>query len=349
MCREAHPIFVNKRRAGAELELGLMITERCDFQCEHCMYSCTGKGLEMTDEVIEAVNRLISRVSFGSVVVFGGEPFLNVEHFDKVFRAVYLDDIAFFVSTNGTFLTDDRRRNYVFDLIQKLRSNTGYSTALRISNTIYHSNWRSDKQDAALKQLQRVLSNPGDFYEEYDVDFEEENPFATGNASGEPLVYVDEQYPRAEFNPSGRALENGLWGCRKCDCALTYSTFASILDELMLVVKPSGDVMICCFCRSCIIGSVLESNFCKSVAVSHVMAIKEYLGYLLDLCSGSEMHQICPTCSKLELRDGILTDGDNYVSYEVHEIEGCECCADSIVTEHFVFKPVQPELQKMTF
>lgn len=39
--------------------LNIQITDKCDFECDHCMFSCNSKGKHMNPETVQEVKRIM--------------------------------------------------------------------------------------------------------------------------------------------------------------------------------------------------------------------------------------------------------------------------------------------------
>lgn len=86
----------------------IQLTDRCNMTCEHCCFSCTGKGSYMAENVFQKALSLA--VEYGwSVTLGGGEPTLHPKCLDWVMTAALatidasmdMDGPAVLVVTNG--------------------------------------------------------------------------------------------------------------------------------------------------------------------------------------------------------------------------------------------------------
>ena len=326
------------------VDLGLMITEKCDFHCGHCMFSCCEEGKDMPVEIMERAREVMftdEELMDGmyGASVYGGEPFLNMELFGKAFELFYTDDVPFFISSNGSFMADPVRREAVFDIMRRMKGAWEASlTSIRISNTEHHDWCRSEEQDAALKQLQRLISDPESWYEYwrdnhdksltegleegseeyYDALYENapENPFQRDD--GDVFIYIDKRQRREEFNPSGRAVHGADTHDKPCYCVITKNTFDPFKDEederLSLNVKPDGQVSICCKCDSATVGNVMEPNFTPRLAVRRIKRLRHKLRAEYQKEMGSEISndtRMCDLCEYcINRKDDYAKEGE---------------------------------------
>lgn len=117
--------------------LGMIITERCNLNCGHCMRGgCSNKV--MSDEVIEAT--LDQVCAIGCLSICGGEPLLALDRIEKIFtsiieKEIVIDKVA--VTINGTIYEKDFLD--MLDFINEYIVNfDGRHIYLDISNDIYH-------------------------------------------------------------------------------------------------------------------------------------------------------------------------------------------------------------------
>lgn len=287
------------------MRLGLMITERCNFKCDHCMFSCTNKGMNMRPEVIQAVRSFINNYDIRDISIYGGEPFLDVELFDTIFREVYDSDVLFFVSTNGTFMGNKKRRDYVFRLIRRLQFNeyVGEGTNIRISNTVFHRDCRSKRQYEDFLKLKYLVSDPYSYYDEYPEDEYLENPFSEDRQ----VMYIDE--PCDIANPSGRAFKKGVYQNGRCcyceyvqDEPLEYET-SDDLNNTNFNIKPNGDINVCCRCDSATVGNILEDGHNITGVVERMEKLRKYFKKKLSPGEDAEMIDFCPQCKDYKVTD----------------------------------------------
>lgn len=82
--------------------LGLIITEKCNLKCSHCMRgTCTSKDMsnEVIDEIFEQVD------SIGNLTICGGEPTLAIPTLERIFSSIIANNTLLDCTTvtiNGT-------------------------------------------------------------------------------------------------------------------------------------------------------------------------------------------------------------------------------------------------------
>lgn len=83
-------------------ELAIEVTRRCNMKCSHCMRG-PAENHTISKEVVD---RLFDEVStIGTLLLTGGEPFLEPEMIDYIFDAIIKRNIPIIrisVVTNGT-------------------------------------------------------------------------------------------------------------------------------------------------------------------------------------------------------------------------------------------------------
>lgn len=129
--------------------LGLIITEKCNLNCQHClMGGCTNKV--MSDKVIEAT--LSQFCCIMNLSICGGEPTLALDRIEKIFsyiidNQILVDHVS--ITINGTIYSDRflDLLNYVEDGINR-KGTKQPKTNFRISYDAFHAN--------EIKRLQMV-------------------------------------------------------------------------------------------------------------------------------------------------------------------------------------------------
>lgn len=275
-------------------QVGLMITDRCNFKCGHCMFSCTPYGKEMSDEVIAAAKNFIEANDVYSVNIYGGEPFLNLKLFDKVFQEIYDRDRGFFVSSNGSFMASKSKREYVYDLLHTLRSNTSDASSIRISNTSFHKECRTKEQQKWLNMLRWYIKDPDLFSDENGYD--EYNPFYGDRYGEQHVIYIEDDDPYSGMNPSGRALKHATITPNCCYCPMTSRHLADDADDFHLDIRPDGDLQICCTCDGCIVGNILEPDLTEEVLSERIKKLNHHFRKRYGVHKDTKMVDICETC-----------------------------------------------------
>lgn len=93
--------------------LSLVITDKCNFNCAHCMRG-VGNNCDMSDETIENIFNQIQVI--GNLCICGGEPLMKTDIIKKIFQIIIDKGIIineYGLTTNGTHYN-----NYVNELFE---------------------------------------------------------------------------------------------------------------------------------------------------------------------------------------------------------------------------------------
>lgn len=121
------------------MKLGIMYTDRCNFQCRHCMVDSKMENYTVADKKV--IDRFLEVVSYNKpeqVCIVGGEPLLFIEQMEVLVKQIreYCQDVLIY--SNGSFLLDKDIRERVAAL----------SVQIRISKTQYHKDfWTEDLEE----------------------------------------------------------------------------------------------------------------------------------------------------------------------------------------------------------
>jgi hypothetical protein len=272
----------------------------------------------MSDEVLDRVGVFVrkNRDEIYEVNIYGGEPFLDVEHFVKCADELYDHDQNFFVSTNGSFLASPARFEAVMNWCSKhYKYNKNDLSAIRISNTIFHNKCRSDRQKSALHQFEWVLKEPNAYWCEYTDFISDEEPNYYGGGipilwcepdwhESESMFYIDKETGYDALNPSGRALTTGAYveRGRICSCIITssYDDFDELWDDVgNIQFYPNGDIGICCKCKSGVIGNVLDFSDVEEVKTL-IEKFRQKMR-LKDKVHKNHMEETCDNCRRCKV------------------------------------------------
>lgn len=118
------------------MKIGLMYTDRCNFQCRHCMVDSKVEKYSIADGAV--IDRFLEIVKYNKpeqVCIVGGEPLLFIEQMENLIERIraYCHDIL--VYSNGSFLLDETKRKRVSDL----------GVQVRISKTDFHKDFWTDE------------------------------------------------------------------------------------------------------------------------------------------------------------------------------------------------------------
>lgn len=125
------------------MQLGLMLTDHCNFQCTHCMVD--SKLTDYTLASKDIIDKFIEMISYNKpdkVCIVGGEPLLFLDEVEFIITRVrkYCNDILIY--SNGTFLLDEQKRNRVKSL----------GIQIRISKTDFHKDFWSDNLEQLINE-----------------------------------------------------------------------------------------------------------------------------------------------------------------------------------------------------
>jgi organic radical activating enzyme len=294
--------------------MGIMITSKCNFKCRHCMFSCNAWGKHMSDDNIKIIGNFIRRNNPYEINIYGGEPFVDTEHFDKCFDEFYSKDVNFHISSNGSFLADEKKIQYVWDTCRKMQNNTSsLGGAIRISNTIFHDECRTDKMKKRLGSLKWVLE---EFYSWHEIfgnpdDEYETNPITRdGGYDKSPVIYMDNIKPSGYegVNPSGRGVDIS-YSNRKCSCVLFadnkyYSSeHEMFVDCASININYKGEVGMCCYCDCGTIGHISEFENFEQIE-EEIMKFRKQFREKYDFGNNILMDKACPKCKKFKHKKG---------------------------------------------
>ena len=141
--------------------LGLIITEKCNLKCMHCMRGdATQKN--MKDEVIEQLNQIDT---IGNLTVCGGEPTLALPTLEKILTFIVDNHIGLDTLTmtiNGTNYSEELLRllDYIDEYIPKRKY--GVNALFGISKDPFHLKEVKEKKklDEYLANLEKYIESP---------------------------------------------------------------------------------------------------------------------------------------------------------------------------------------------
>lgn len=134
------------------LTISLLLTQRCNFECEHCFYSCSPKmsGKYMSNEVLDAVYDQVrilkdEHEAYCTINLIGGEPTLDMDRFQEILRYVYDWDCQVTITTNGWWLERDDTALRFMKIVAPYVDANGDgqdSIDIRISGDRHHDRFR---------------------------------------------------------------------------------------------------------------------------------------------------------------------------------------------------------------
>lgn len=124
--------------AEETITLSVLVTEKCNFSCEHCMYECgpENKGTfvneNVFDSVIQSVNTLQDARINIDINLIGGEPTLYMSKLRKLLKR--LNGVCrIYMTTNGWWLSNPKATRRFIDCVNDIDD-----IYIRISNDVYH-------------------------------------------------------------------------------------------------------------------------------------------------------------------------------------------------------------------
>lgn len=211
--------------------LSIINTWKCNFQCAHCLYSCSSKrtGYVSKYDITQFVKL------FGSydleVNLVGGEPFLHphiywqIEYLSWIFCNVR-------IATNGSWLMINSKVNKFENFMSSIDSS---KITIMISHDIYHD---AMYNGYSYEQISRILHNIDSYFNiENDKRMNRNNQFILlGRAKKNQI---------GDYDKDRTCKEDGIHG---------------------ISLLPDGSISLCCNARM-IIGSVRNSyDELKSIA-----------------------------------------------------------------------------------
>lgn len=136
--------------------LGIIITEKCNLNCQHCMRgNCSNK--EISDKVIDETFNQIKAV--GGLSVCGGEPTLAINRIEKLFSHIVENNILVdmvSVTINGTIYSEELLRllAYIDEYIKFNSTIEELKTTFTISGDPFHY-----KEITRLNLIEEYLEN----------------------------------------------------------------------------------------------------------------------------------------------------------------------------------------------
>lgn len=234
----------------SRVTLTLLLTERCNYQCAHCLYACgpSKSSLYMPDSILEHAARAVqdcSSLEDGLVLnLIGGEVSIEPAELARVIRWVVGLNSFFRLSmvTNGWFLQRPKSVATIAEALRPLWKMNDDYLRIGISNTPWHDRFRTPRLQEILKnKLPVVLANLKQWYPPAEVESlnssQREAISLMAEASVREKLYVQCRHDTT-FNLiyMGRAEHNGFG-------RLSHSCSA---DDLSLTVWPDGTIRHIC-------------------------------------------------------------------------------------------------------
>lgn len=137
--------------------LALMITEQCNFICDHCMIEATMKNSLISDEVLERYYHMLQIGNPDEVYIMGGEPFLHLDKVEEVIKETKKYCTNIMVFSNGSFLLNESKSRRVRNMDVEVRiSDDEYHRKKwteKLKNKIYESGYRVVKRETGADMI----------------------------------------------------------------------------------------------------------------------------------------------------------------------------------------------------
>ena len=124
------------------MKIGLMLTDSCNFQCDHCMVSSTLERRMADDSVIERFYEIVEYNKPDLVCILGGEALLFPDKVEEIVRRVRPHCEGVLVYSNGTFLLNKELRERV----------KSWGIQVRISKTKFHKSFWNEEIEGVINE-----------------------------------------------------------------------------------------------------------------------------------------------------------------------------------------------------
>ncbi len=277
------------------LTFSLLLTRRCNFRCDHCFYESGPhrNGTWISDDVLFELGNRVRELKeleiYPSINLVGGEPTLNMDHFERVVDHVTRwDDTSIEMTTNGWWLANPAATRRFFEIVTPYVDYDGEGSmgfSVRISHDQYHDPFRPNWLQGEHRLKSRLenlweFDEDGIFYNtyyecgscdvRYDRYYDDECPkcgdymditdelaidrIPPKPAEGDPWIYVEGYSKGREFIiPVGRG---GSWVGGFNDKGKRY---AGKVCQSGITFDPFGNVTdICCSGSNVPVGTVWD-------------------------------------------------------------------------------------------
>jgi len=205
------------------INLKMHFTNKCNYKCEHCMFSCNSiikedrnKILNLASEVKKFLEGYNYRLN-----LYGGESFLDITLLEEyINNLINKNCICYSIPTNGYFLDNDKLLRQIDNLFTK-KINTKEKSKIIISTSKYHQEQWSKAINDVIHNITR-LKKYNNFYS---------------------LLEIQNTFITQRILPYGRAKDIHLKHINPqihCDL-FEYS------NDLEITINPNGDISFCDF------------------------------------------------------------------------------------------------------
>jgi MoaA/NifB/PqqE/SkfB family radical SAM enzyme len=214
--------------------ISVLITSKCNYKCDHCLFNCTAKGEHITQETLNSLPKIFEHSD--SVNIIGGEPTINPD-----FKNIMIDLSNktpyghYRIVSNGSFVYSNKKREKMLEVVSyALNNNKHDGVSLTISNDDYHIPfWKEYKHLDLIKWM----------FE--DLGYNKDNGFYLDLSKRESQAVMSK----------GRAVKNQLF----CDMDNKTANCADLVSDKDengkvdlyriwedLTIFPNGDYYPCC-------------------------------------------------------------------------------------------------------
>ena len=164
-------ILEDCRKNNKTVLIELLITRKCNYRCNHCMYNCSpdDSSIYMSDETLGKVKQQIdflNKMGLPTCInLIGGEPTINFSKFEHIFREVETWDTYITIGTNAWWLDKPTLVDRFFALVSKRAQEK--RIIIRLSEDDFHVKERTIK--SLDNKLQEIFATG--ILEKYNLDY----------------------------------------------------------------------------------------------------------------------------------------------------------------------------------
>ena len=210
----------------------IQITTRCNMTCEHCSFSCTNQGEDMSLETFQKALQLAGDY----IQLGGGEPTIHPQFREFLFLALGAGDV--WLATNGS------QTETALILCKMARKGV---IGCALSRDYYHDEIDWDVIEAFQDGMERQLitnDKGGRYYSDFGYVPKGQQGYGRQENEHDRREIRDVSH---NISKRGRAEENELYHEDTCSCP-------------GLMVRPNGDVHVCGCDGSPCLGNVNDEN-----------------------------------------------------------------------------------------
>lgn len=205
------------------INLSVHFTNKCNYKCEHCMFSCDNNVREDRNEVLNLAKEIKNFLNGYTyrLNLYGGESFLDILLIKEYINKLIDDNCIYFgIPTNGYFLDNEKLLVQIDSLFEG--KNTKEKSKIIISTSEYHQKQWSEGVKNVVDNI-HLLNKYKNIYN---------------------LIEIQNTFMTQGLIPYGRAKELNL----KCiDRRVRCDLFEYDADHLEICINQNGDVSFCDF------------------------------------------------------------------------------------------------------